>query len=131
MHGSSPKIHRRASGSTAEGRKSAQILIPSPYSLPEGALHNKKGTNHKRHNEDHKKAQETLGKTLLCFFGCGFVPFVYCPRFVGQSPQREKVKTKCGAETISINRAFPPAGANITAPSCGSLAGMRGLRFST
>ena len=45
--------------------------------------------------------------------------------------QRERVKTKCGAETISINRGFLPGVANITALSCGSLAGMRELRFST
>src|SRR5213594_1677607 len=50
MHGSSPKIHRRASGSTAEGRKSAQMLIPSPYSLPEG-----EGKNEMRSRDDFYK----------------------------------------------------------------------------
>ena len=36
------------------------------------ALPNKRGTNHKRHNEDHKKHK----KEVLCL-GLRFVPFVY------------------------------------------------------
>src|SRR5438093_311502 len=63
----------------------------------------KRGTNHKRHNEEHKKHK----KRFLCAF-CGCVlPFVYLPRFLGQSAFMLNLLR--GRESVAPYTQPPPA----------------------
>src|SRR5437879_8015525 len=60
-------------------RNALLVISTSPMNAPKpgSSQPRKRGTNHKSHNEDHKKAQETYEGLFFCGFSASFVPFVY------------------------------------------------------
>src|SRR5262249_27180176 len=73
-------------------------------SISDGSI----GKVHKRHKEDHKKAQENGFFVLLCV---PFVPFVYLPN-AELSVQLLASGIKAGGEPINLERSAPGLGRN-------------------
>src|SRR5205809_6566470 len=79
-------------------RNASHVISTSTINAPKPgpSQPKKRGTNHKRHNEDHKKAQETSQVLFLCALSASFVPFVY------RSPFRRGRRTQgCGSHLES------------------------------